>query len=239
VSGEAVIAPLSGKPVSQLSEAEAKGELAFLAKNIAHHDTLYYQDDAPEISDADYDALRRANDALEARFPELVRPDSPSARVGAAPSEKFEKVRHAVAMLSLSNAMNDEEVREFVARVRRFFAQGEAEEAAFTAEPKIDGLSISLRYENGHLVTAATRGDGAEAQPPVRAVDLHQRLEPEHAPRGGAHDLMPFRLKPGGDLVGADRGRTSPPMCARSAIFRARSMRRTSRMSSKCAARST
>jgi len=164
VSGEAVIAPLSGKPVSQLSEAEAKGELAFLAKNIAHHDTLYYQDDAPEISDADYDALRRANDALEARFPELVRPDSPSARVGAAPSEKFEKVRHAVAMLSLSNAMNDEEVREFVARVRRFFAQGEAEEAAFTAEPKIDGLSISLRYENGHLVTAATRGDGAEGE---------------------------------------------------------------------------
>ncbi|MGD9869325.1 MAG: NAD-dependent DNA ligase LigA, partial [Hyphomicrobiales bacterium] len=144
-------APLSGKPVGELSRGEAARELEYLAREIARHDDLYYREDNPEISDADYDVLREANSAIEAAFPDLVREDSPSRRVGAAPSEKFAKVRHAVPMLSLGNAFGDDEVRDFVARIRRFLRFGDGDPLAITAEPKIDGLSIALRYEKGRL----------------------------------------------------------------------------------------
>lgn len=150
--------------VERLTQAEAETELERLAREIKRHDELYYNNDDPEITDAAYDALRQRNDAIEARFPDLVRPDSPSARVGAAPSEQFAKVKHAVPMLSLGNAFNEEDVRDFVDRVRRYFKRGEANDAAFTAEPKIDGLSISLRYEKGSLVLGATRGDGTTGE---------------------------------------------------------------------------
>jgi len=150
--------------VEELTDAQAETELQRLTEEITHHDALYYADDAPEITDADYDALRQRNEAIEARFPGLIRPDSPSQRVGAAPSEQFAKVTHTVPMLSLGNAFSGDDVRDFVDRVRRFFKKGEANEAAFTAEPKIDGLSISLRYERGKLVLAATRGDGATGE---------------------------------------------------------------------------
>lgn len=149
------------KALDSLTEAEAADELARLAAEIARHDALYHGGDAPEITDAAYDALRQRNAAIEARFEHLRRADSPSARVGAAVSEKFEKIRHRVAMLSLDNAFSDEDVRDFEARVRRFLKMDAAVPLAMTAEPKIDGLSLSLRYEQGKLVYAATRGDGA------------------------------------------------------------------------------
>jgi DNA ligase (NAD+) len=151
-------------PVGKLTEEQAVAELERLAREIAHHDALYYQNDAPEISDADYDAMRVRNGEIEARFPELIRADSPSDRVGAAPSESFSKVRHRVPMLSLGNAFADENVVGFVQRVRKFLKIGDDEVVEFTAEPKIDGLSIALRYEDGKLVEAATRGDGAEGE---------------------------------------------------------------------------
>ncbi|MGI9384974.1 MAG: NAD-dependent DNA ligase LigA, partial [Methyloligellaceae bacterium] len=151
---------LSAVAVEDLDEPGAEAELERLAAEIAHHDERYYREDAPEISDADYDALRQRNTAIEARFPNLVRPDSPSERVGAAPSEQFAKVAHAVPMLSLGNAFNDEDVGEFLDRVRRFLGLAAEEPLAVTAEPKIDGLSITLRYERGRLVLGATRGDG-------------------------------------------------------------------------------
>lgn len=151
-------------PVDDLTERAARAELARLAAEIAHHDRLYYQSDAPQISDAEYDALRRRYEAIEARFPQLALADGPSQRVGAAPAEGFSKVRHAVPMLSLGNAFDDEDVREFAARVRRFLGLAEDATPAITAEPKIDGLSISIRYEAGRLVQAATRGDGAEGE---------------------------------------------------------------------------
>jgi DNA ligase (NAD+) len=157
-------AAASSKPVDELTGAQAKAELERLAREIAHHDELYYANDAPEISDADYDALRQRNTAIEARFPEYVRPDSPSKRVGAAPVEAFGKMRHAVPMLSLGNAFAEEEVVDFVARVRRFLGLPADAVVELTAEPKIDGLSISLTYEKGHLVQAATRGDGTEGE---------------------------------------------------------------------------
>ncbi|MEX2248391.1 MAG: NAD-dependent DNA ligase LigA, partial [Parvibaculum sp.] len=143
---------------------EAAEELARLAAEIAEHDELYHRKDAPKISDAAYDELRKRNEAIEQRYPELVREDSPSLRVGAAPAEGFGKVLHKVPMLSLSNAFDDADVRDFCARVRRFLNLKEDETLAVTAEPKIDGLSAALRYENGKFVLGATRGDGREGE---------------------------------------------------------------------------
>jgi DNA ligase (NAD+) len=147
--------------VDTLTKAQAKVELKRLALEIESHDKHYYQEDAPKISDAEYDALRQRFNAIEARFPELVTSDSPSQKVGAQPSGRFAKVRHAVPMLSLDNAFAETDVVDFVARIRRFLKLGDDDKIAFSAEPKIDGLSMSLRYEGGELVTAATRGDGA------------------------------------------------------------------------------
>ncbi|MDR7029911.1 NAD-dependent DNA ligase LigA [Rhizobium rosettiformans] len=151
-------------PVETLSEEQAKAELQRLAAEIAHHDALYHGKDKPEISDADYDALKRRNDAIEAQFPGLVRTDSPSQRVGAAPAGIFAQVTHARPMLSLDNTFSDEDVQDFVSSVYRFLGQMPDNSIAFTAEPKIDGLSMSLRYENRKLVTAATRGDGTTGE---------------------------------------------------------------------------
>jgi DNA ligase (NAD+) len=147
--------------VDTLTKAQARVELKRLALEIESHDKSYYQQDAPKISDAEYDALRQRFNAIEARFPELVTSDSPSQKVGAQPSGRFAKVRHAVPMLSLDNAFAEADVVDFVARIRRFVKLGDDDRIAFSAEPKIDGLSMSLRYEGGQLVTAATRGDGA------------------------------------------------------------------------------
>ncbi|MBY2986545.1 NAD-dependent DNA ligase LigA [Rhizobium leguminosarum] len=150
--------------VDTLTIEEAAAELERLAKEIAHHDALYHGKDRPEISDADYDALKRRNDALEVRFPELIREDSPSRHVGAAPSVTFSPVVHARPMLSLDNTFSQEDVQDFVAGVYRFLGRLPDQSIAFTAEPKIDGLSMSIRYENGRLVTAATRGDGTTGE---------------------------------------------------------------------------
>ena len=152
------------KPASGLSEEEAADELERLAAEIAGHDQRYYQDDAPSVSDAEYDALRRRNEEIEAAFPPLIREDSSSRRIGAKPSEKFGKVRHAVPMLSLGNAFDADDVRSFDERVRRFLGLGTDDVVAYTAEPKIDGLSASLRYEKGAFVLGATRGDGDEGE---------------------------------------------------------------------------
>lgn len=143
-----------------MNEDQARVELARLAECLKQAEIAYHTADAPIISDADYDALRRRNEVIEARFPALVRPDSPSSRIGAAPADAFGKIRHARRMLSLSNAFNDEDVADFVTGVRRFLGVQAELALDFTAEPKIDGLSLSLRYEHGTLVHAATRGDG-------------------------------------------------------------------------------
>ncbi|MBI4184770.1 MAG: NAD-dependent DNA ligase LigA [Proteobacteria bacterium] len=169
--------------VAALSEPEAKAELARLAQMIAFHDRLYYQENRPRISDTDYDALRQRNAAIEARFPALVRSDSPSRRVGAPPAAGFTKVRHAVPMLSLGNAFGDEEVLDFVARVRRFLGLSGEERVALVCEPKIDGLSVSLRYEKGVFVLGATRGDGTEGEEVtanlMTVADVPERLSGE------------------------------------------------------------
>ena len=154
----------SAIPIDKLTPAQAKAELKRLVVEIGEHDKRYYQEDAPTVSDAVYDALRRRNDAIEQRFPELIRADSPSRRIGAPPAQKFAKIRHAVPMLSLGNAFSDEEVSEFVERVRRFLRLPQDEKVAVVAEPKIDGLSCTLRYQGGRLASGATRGDGFEGE---------------------------------------------------------------------------
>ena len=147
-------------PVDQLTPEQAAAELERLAREIAAADIAYHQKDAPEITDAEYDALRRRNAEIEAAFPDLIRPDSPTGTIGPPPAEGFAKVRHAAPMLSLAKAYTDQDVVDFIERGRRFFQRDEGLELAFTAEPKIDGLSASLRYENGVFVQGATRGDG-------------------------------------------------------------------------------
>ena len=146
--------------VDEMTLLDAEAELDRLAQEIKKADRAYYQDDAPVYSDADYDALRLRNQAIEEAFPDLKRADSPSDRIGAAPAEKFGKVSHSVRMLSLDNAFEAEDVHDFVARIKRFLGLSDAETVAITAEPKIDGLSVALRYEKGKLVQGATRGDG-------------------------------------------------------------------------------
>ena len=154
----------NARRVSSSSEETAEAEVARLSAEISHHDALYYRDDAPEISDAEYDALRRRLKALEDAHPELKRAESPSDKVGAQPVAAFGKIRHDVPMLSLGNAFDDQDVIDFAQRVRRFLNLAETDALDITAEPKIDGLSISIRYEHGKLVQAATRGDGSEGE---------------------------------------------------------------------------
>jgi DNA ligase (NAD+) len=175
-----------------ITEAEAANELMRLAKAIAHHNRLYHAEDAPEVSDAEYDALVRRNAELEAAFPQLVRDDSPSKLVGhAVEASPLSKVTHEVRMMSLDNAFSDEDVEDFVGRVRRFLALPEDAEVAMTAEDKIDGLSCSLRYEHGRLVRAATRGDGQVGEDVTANVamiaDIPQVL------RGDAPDVFEIR----------------------------------------------
>ena len=148
-------------PVSALTDLEAAAELAFLAKRMAELDKAYYQADDPLVSDAEYDALKRRNEAIEARFPHLVRADSPSKKVGAKASEDFAKVTHSVPMLSLGNIFSTDEIFEFANRIRRFLGLDDDAELAFMAEPKLDGLSFSALYVNGEFVRGATRGDGS------------------------------------------------------------------------------
>ena len=173
-------------PVEDLTEKQAKAEHARLAAQIAEHDRRYYQEDAPTVSDAEYDRLRQRYAAIEARFPQLRTLDSLTQRVGAAPAARFAKVRHAVPMLSLDNAFAEQDVIDFVARIRRFLRLGDDEEIAFSAEPKIDGLSMSLRYENGELVSGATRGDGTEGEDVTANVktlkDIPHRLKRKSVP---------------------------------------------------------
>jgi DNA ligase (NAD+) len=179
--------PTADIAADKLTPKQAADELARLAKEIAHHDEFYHQKDAPEISDADYDLLRQRNDAIEARFPELRRPDSPTLRVGAAPATGFAKVTHARPMLSLDNAFAEEDAREFVARIRRFLGLKEDAAVELVAEPKIDGLSASLRYENGMFVQGATRGDGTvgeDVTANLRTIaDLPKRLQGKRIPK--------------------------------------------------------
>lgn len=168
-----------------MTEAEAAARLAELAREIAHHNKRYHDEDAPEISDADYDKLVRENNALEAQFPHLVREDSPSRVVGATPTGALAKVAHAQPMLSLDNAFSDEEVADFVGRVRRFLKLDDEEPVALTAEQKIDGLSCSLRYEGRKLVRALTRGDGQvgeDVTPNVLTIGDVPRILPDTAP---------------------------------------------------------
>jgi DNA ligase (NAD+) len=171
--------------VAKLTAQQAKVELKRLALELEGHDKRYYQEDAPSITDAEYDALRQRFNAIEARFPELVSADSPSQKVGAAPSGRFRKVRHAVPMLSLDNAFAEQDVLDFVARIERFLKLAD-DRVAFSAEPKIDGLSMSLRYERGELVTAATRGDGAVGEDVTANIrtleDVPQQLRGRHVP---------------------------------------------------------
>jgi DNA ligase (NAD+) len=192
-----------------MNEAEAANRLMRLARLIAHHDKLYHDQDAPEVSDAEYDALVRENRELEAEFPHLIRPDSPSKRLGAAPTSALAKVTHARPMLSLDNAFSADEVRDFVGRVRRFLNLPDGEPVALTAEPKIDGLSCSLRYEEGQLVLAATRGDGTvgeDVTPNARTVrDIPQQLLPgvgrgPGAPTGAA-DATPWTPASAGEHI--------------------------------------
>jgi DNA ligase (NAD+) len=174
-------------PVSDLTEKQAKAEHARLHAEISEHDRRYYVNDAPTISDAEYDALRKRYGAIEERFPDLRTLESLTLKVGVAPTGRFAKVRHAVPMLSLDNAFAEEDVTRFVDRIRRFLKLAEDEPLAFTAEPKIDGLSMSLRYEEGELKVGATRGDGTEGEDVTANIktlkDVPQRLKGKDIPR--------------------------------------------------------
>src|SRR6202521_3172418 len=178
--------PAKPVDVDKLTPKQAKAEYARLQAEIAAHDKRYYQDDAPTVSDAEYDRLRRRYNEIEARFPELRTLESLSLKVGAAPARGFAKLRHRVPMLSLDNAFSAEDVRDFVERIRRFLKLAAEEPIVFTAEPKIDGLSMSLRYEGGQLVTAATRGDGTEGEDVTANIrtleDVPQQLKGRHIP---------------------------------------------------------
>ena len=171
--------------VAGLTKAQAKTEHMRLALELEGHDRRYYQDDAPSVTDAEYDALRARFNAIEKRFPEFVSAESPSQKVGAAPSGRFRKVRHALPMLSLDNAFAEEDVTDFVGRIERFLKLPD-DKIDFSAEPKIDGLSMSLRYEGGELVTAATRGDGAEGEDVTANIrtleDVPQKLKGRNVP---------------------------------------------------------
>ena len=183
--------PAEQTPVENLTEEQAAAELAFLAAEIARNDELYHGNDAPEISDAEYDALKRRNDAIEKRFPHLIRADSPSIRVGAAPLPTFAPITHSRPMLSLDNTFSDEDVRDFVSSVYRFLGQLPDGSIAFTAEPKIDGLSLSIRYEQGRLVIAATRGDGTTGENVTENVKTIKEI-PNRLP-AGAPDVVEVR----------------------------------------------
>lgn len=184
---------MTGTSAQSLTEAEAAIELQRLAKKIAHHNRLYHAEDSPEISDADYDALVRRNTELEAAFPHLIRADSPNRQVGAAvESSPLAKVRHEQRMMSLDNGFSDEDIAEFVARVRRYLALPEGEVLAFTAEDKIDGLSLSLRYEQGVLVRAATRGDGEVGEDVTANVRTIGDI-PERLAGGAVPDILEIR----------------------------------------------
>src|ERR1700683_4388553 len=173
--------------VEDLSEKQAKAEHAGLGAEIVEHDRRYYQEDAPTVSDAEYDRLRQRYNAIEAGFPQLRTAESLTQRVGVTPSARFAKVRHAVPMLSLDNAFAEDDVVDFVGRIRRFLRLPDDEEIAFSAEPKIDGLSMSLRYEDGALVTGATRGDGSEGEDVTANVktleDVPKRLKGRGVPK--------------------------------------------------------
>src|SRR5204862_3419207 len=198
VKAQTTAPTIADRPVELLTEEEAKGELARLAIEIAHHDRLYYTDAAPEISDADYDRRRQRNAAIEARFPELIRADSPSRRIGAAPAAGFSKVTHRVPMLSLENAFEEDDVRDFFATVRNFFRRPEdlarvAEDAIeVMAETNIDGLSASLRYEGDRLVLGSTRGVGDSGED---ITDNIRTLEtvPERLAGHGWPDMIEIR----------------------------------------------
>jgi DNA ligase (NAD+) len=181
----------ANKPVADLTQAEAADELARLAADLAEHDRRYFQDDAPLVSDAEYDALKRRNGDIEARFPALIREDSPSRKVGSVRSAAFSAVTHGVPMLSLDNAFSDEEAVEFDARVRRFLRLSD-EPIAYTAEPKIDGLSSSLRYEAGRLVQGATRGDGQTGED-VTANLMTIKEIPHRLQGGGWPEIIEIR----------------------------------------------
>jgi DNA ligase (NAD+) len=205
--------------IATLTKAQAKVEHKRLVLELESHDKAYYQDDAPKVSDAEYDALRQRFNAIEARFPEFVTSASPSQKIGAAPSGRFAKVRHAVSMLSLDNAFTEEDVVDFVGRIRRFLKLTDDEEIDFSAEPKIDGLSMSLRYQGGELVTAATRGDGAEGEDVTANIrtleDVPKKLKGRNIPevcevRGevymtkGAFLALNERQKAAGDTIFAN-----------------------------------
>jgi len=180
--------------VEDLTSVEADAELEALAREIKDHDQRYYQDDAPTVNDANYDALRQRNAAIEARFPLSVRPDSPTHRVGAAPAAGFGKIKHAKAMLSLGNVFDEEELQDFIDGIRRFLKElsdNPDTVLEMVAEPKIDGLSISLRYEHGELVQAATRGDGMVGED-VTANARHVTDIPQTLP-SGVPDVLEVR----------------------------------------------